>query len=297
MNKTKDFSPSSSSPGWAGLFVCFVRDLYEVPYDKATTVHLHPVEVKQFCSVYIYSILYIWQNIQLNSCKKKCWWHTPHAVLTFAESNHLGRQVFFNANRQHKSMLVIFSNSMYSSLGKYDFAKIPLHLANTIAKLPVSGDFPSGIEGRGSHRGKCRGEGRGWGAYHYLVFEELLQDLMLCTCGVTGLGKTLYRYHACCDAGPAAAVFTVQGSSQQCRSSGKALSLYIPLTHLTRKIFPPSESMSILSITESPPLPRLFSRHPAHRNLSCWSLPDVHQAKYVKEGRERQKNPSPPGWS
>lgn len=60
---------------------------------------------------------------------------------------------------------------------------------------------------------------------------------MLCTCGVTGLGKTLYRYHACCDAGPAAAVFTVQGSSQQCRSSGKALSLYIPHTHLARKIF------------------------------------------------------------
>lgn len=126
---------------------------------------------------------------------------------------------------------------MYSSLGKYGFAKIPLHLANTIPKLLVSGDFPSGVEGIGSHRGKCRGEGREWGAYHYLVFEELLQDLMLCTCGVTGLGKTLYRYHACCDAGPAAAVFTVQGSSQQCRSSGKALSLYIPQTHLTHKIF------------------------------------------------------------
>lgn len=156
----------------------------------------------------------------------------------------LGRQVVFNANGQHKSTLVILSNSTYFSLRKYDCAKIPLHLANTIPKLLLSGDFPLGIEGKASHRGKCRGEGRGWGAYHYLVFEELLQDLMLCTCGVTGLGKTLYRYHACCDAGPAAAVFTVQGSSQQCRSSGKALSLYIPHTHLTRKIFPLSQSMS-----------------------------------------------------
>lgn len=82
-------------------------------------------------------------------------------MLTFAELNHLGRQVFFNTNGQHKSMLVILSNSMYSSLGKYGFAKIPLHLANTIPKLLVSGDFPSGVEGIGSHRGKCRGEGRG----------------------------------------------------------------------------------------------------------------------------------------
>lgn len=71
-------------------------------------------------------------------------------MLTFAELklNHLGRQVFFNANRQHKSMLVILSNSTYSSLRKYDFAKIPLHLTNTIPKLLVSGDFPSGIEER-----------------------------------------------------------------------------------------------------------------------------------------------------
>lgn len=158
-------------------------------------------------------------------------------MLTFAELNWVGR-CFFNANGQNKSVLVILSNSMYSCLRKHDFAKIPLHLANTIPKLLVSGDFPSGTEGRGSHRGEYRGEGRGRGAYHYLVFEELLQDLMLCTCGVTGLGKTLYRYHACCDAGPAAAVSTVQGSSQQCRSSGKALSLYIPQTHLTHKIFP-----------------------------------------------------------
>lgn len=171
--------------------------------------------------------------------------HSPcHAHLCWVTSP--GWAGVFNANGQHKSMLVILSNSIYSSLGKNDFAKIPFQLANTFPKLLVSGDFSSDIEGRGSHRGKCRGEGRGWGAYHYLVFEELLQDLMLCTCGVTGLGKTLYRYHACCDAGPAAAVFTVQGSSQQCRSSGKALSLYIPHTHLIRKIFPLLQSMSIL---------------------------------------------------
>lgn len=80
-------------------------------------------------------------------------------MITFAELNDLDRQVFFNANGQHKSTLVILSNSMYFSLRQYDFAKIPLHLANTIPKLLLS-DFPSGIEGRGSHRGKYRGEGR-----------------------------------------------------------------------------------------------------------------------------------------
>ena len=91
-------------------------------------------------------------------------------------------------------------------------------------------------------------------AYHCLVFEELLQDLMLCTCRVTCLGKTLYRYHACCDAGPAAAVFTVQGSSQQRRSSGKASSLYIPPNTSPLRFFHFHSQCPILYITISPPL-------------------------------------------
>lgn len=166
-------------------------------------------------------------------------------MLTFAELNHLDRQVFFNANGQHKSMLVILSNFMYFSLRQYDFAKIPLHLANTIPKLTLSGDFPSVLRGENpteENTGVKAGD------------EELTITLFLRNCyktwcfapvewlalvkHSTGIMRAVMR--------PAAAVFTVQGSSQQCRSSGKALSLYIPHTHLTHKIFPLSQSMSIL---------------------------------------------------
>lgn len=65
----------------------------------------------------------------------------------FKSQSHMGKQVVFKVNGKHKSMLVILSDSMYSTLRKYDLAKIPLNLANTIPKLLLSQDFPSGIEG------------------------------------------------------------------------------------------------------------------------------------------------------
>lgn len=53
MTKTKDLSSSNASlstfEGYiVHFFVCFIKGLFEVSYDKVNKVHLHPVELKQF---------------------------------------------------------------------------------------------------------------------------------------------------------------------------------------------------------------------------------------------------------
>lgn len=229
------------------LGFCFIKDLFEVSYDKVNKLNLHPVELKQF-----------WEDppdvIHLTSSKnQKCWWHTPHAMLTLAELlqtsvTWVGRwflKWMGNTNRcQLFSLIPWIPASENMNLLK-SLSIFPTPFPNCFC-LEIS---PRVLRGKDPVEGN--GGGKDWdqagdeqlaAAYHCCVFEELLQDLMLCTGGVTCLGKTLrisclLWCWACCS-------FTVQDSSQfkgvhsNADLFWKSTEFIYLHTHLALKIFP-----------------------------------------------------------
>lgn len=195
------------------------------------------------------------------------------------------------------------TNNVSYSLQFNVFQPWKMTLLKSLSVLPtpfpncLSGDFPSGIEGRGSLRGKCRGEGRGWGAYHYLVFEELLQDLMLWPVEWLALVKHSTGIMRAVMLGLLQLSLQFKGVHSSADPLEKHW-VYIFPTHTSPIRFFHFHSQCRFS--KSFYLHHChgsFFCHSAHHNLSCWSLPDVHKAKYAEVAWERQKNPSFPGWS